>query len=151
MDDVLVNKAATIERCIKRIKEEYKGSELEFEENYTKQDSIILNLERASQACIDMGTRVIRMKKLGVPQSSRDVFIILEKSGIINAELGQKLQKMVGFRNIAVHDYQDLNLDIIAAMLYADLEQGVATPCSFLIDSLRKFYFNPKPRFPAYF
>jgi hypothetical protein len=47
MDDILLNKIASIEKCIKRIKEEYSGSEEEFDKNYTKQDSIILNLQRA--------------------------------------------------------------------------------------------------------
>ena len=54
-DNVVLNKTAAIERCIRRVLEEYRGFEEEFATNYTKQDSIILNLERASQACIDLG------------------------------------------------------------------------------------------------
>jgi hypothetical protein len=47
-DDIIINKIETIKRCLNRIKEEYLGSEKELENNYTKQDSIILNLERAA-------------------------------------------------------------------------------------------------------
>ncbi len=69
MDDIVLNKASIIEKCIERIKEEYVGHEDIFEENYTKQDSVVLNLERACQACVDLGMHIARIKNLGVPQS----------------------------------------------------------------------------------
>jgi len=123
MDDVLRNKAATIERCVVRIEEEYVGYEDDFRSNFTKQDSIILNIERASQACIDMGTHVIRVKKLGIPQTSRDVFTMLNEANFIDERLSQNMQSMVGFRNIAVHDYQKLNLDIVEAIVKLHLKE----------------------------
>jgi hypothetical protein len=46
MDDVIVNKVSVIERCLKRIREEYQGDAEEFKRNFTKQDSVILNLQR---------------------------------------------------------------------------------------------------------
>lgn len=113
MDDILVNKIATIRRCIKRINEEYQGHEQELEDNYTRQDSIILNLERASQASIDLSSHLIRIKKLGVPKTSREVFEILREQHIISAETAETMKKMVGFRNIAVHDYQNISLAIV--------------------------------------
>lgn len=57
-DNVVLNKSAIIERCIKRILEEYQGCEDQFSTNYTKQDSIILNLERACQAAIDLAAHI---------------------------------------------------------------------------------------------
>ncbi|PCI26229.1 MAG: hypothetical protein COB67_10235 [SAR324 cluster bacterium] len=117
MDNILINKAATIERCLLRIAEEYEGFEEELERDYTKQDSIILNLQRACEACLGIGNRMIRLKKLGIPQSSRSVFELLEKSRIIEPKLSKNLQAMVGFKNIAVHDYQSLNLEILYSIL----------------------------------
>ena len=122
MDDIVLNKASIIEKCIERIKEEYVGHEDIFEENYTKQDSVVLNLERACQACIDLGMHIARIKNLGVPQSSRDVFVLLQKARIINSDLSKKMQAMVGFRNIAVHDYQNLNLEIVRAVIEKHLK-----------------------------
>ncbi len=113
MDDITINKVATIEKCINRINEEYIGFEVDFFNNYSKQDSVILNIQRASQACIDLAMHIIRINQLGLPQNSRDVFAILAKKDIINTNTAKKLQQMVGFRNIAVHDYQQLNLKII--------------------------------------
>ena len=95
----------------------YQGHEKEIELNYAKQDSIVLNLQRACEASIDLGTRLIRMKKLDVPQQSRDVFIILEKNQIISDEISKQMQAMVGFRNVAVRNYQKLNLAIVFSIL----------------------------------
>jgi len=109
MDEVIRNKIAIIKRCLKRIQEEYVGHESELEFNYTKQDSVILNLQRVCEAAIDVAMRVVSINDLGLPQSSRDVFILLENAKYITPELSQALQSMVGFRNIAVHDYQTIN------------------------------------------
>ncbi len=117
MDDVILNKVAIIEKCIKRIKEEYIGSECEFETNFTKQDSIILNIQRACEAAIDLAAHLIRLNNLGIPQKTRDVFIFLEEGKIISQDLSKRLQKMVGFRNIAVHDYKALNLEIVKSII----------------------------------
>ena len=102
MADVVLNKIQTIQRCISRIKEEYVGYEDGFVNNYTKQDSVILNLERASQAAIDIATHIIKVKKLGLPNSSRELFDILQKYGYISENISNSMKGMVGFRNIAV-------------------------------------------------
>src|SRR4030067_2430376 len=122
MDDIVLNKASIIEKCLDRIKEEYIGHEDIFEDNYTKQDSVVLNLERACQACIDLGMHIARIKNLGVPQSSREVFVLLQMARIITPAVSKKMQAMVGFRNIAVHDYQNLNLDIVRAVIEKHLK-----------------------------
>lgn len=115
--DVLLNKVAIIERCLARVEEEYRGHEEELESNFTRQDSIILNLQRACEACIDAAMHLVRDQKLGVPQESREAFEMLHQAGIISAQLRDRLQAMVGFRNIAVHDYQKLNLEVVRSIL----------------------------------
>lgn len=126
MDDVLLNKAAIIERCLQRIEEEYRGAEDQLETNFTKQDSIVLNLQRACEASIDMGNLVVRRRRLGVPQSSRDTFALLERARLIDPRLSRNLQGMVGFRNVAVHDYQSLNLQVLRAVLERNLPDFTA-------------------------
>lgn len=114
--DVILNKINIIERCIKRIHEEYDQNPKNLE-NYTKQDSIILNLQRACEASIDLAMHIVAVKKLGLPQQSRDAFTLLEAEGIIPSSLSDKMKAMVGFRNIAVHDYQEINLVILQKIL----------------------------------
>jgi hypothetical protein len=54
-DDILINKAATIERCVARAREEYQRDPAGFAEDYTRQDAAILNVQRACEAALDMG------------------------------------------------------------------------------------------------
>ncbi|MBW7874870.1 MAG: DUF86 domain-containing protein [Candidatus Cloacimonetes bacterium] len=121
-DDVLLNKAATIERCVFRVREEYAKNPTGFAKNYTHQDAAILNIQRACEAALDMGQHLIRREKLGIPQSSRDIFTLLYQSGWIDAELSEVLKRMVGFRNIAVHDYESLQLPILENIIQNHLE-----------------------------
>lgn len=116
-DDIVLNKVAVIERCLARIQEEYQGYEAELTTNFTRQDSIVLNLLRACEAAIDVAMHLVRVNHLGIPQDSRDAFCLLEQAQLIPGELSVRLQAMVGFRNIAIHDYQKLNLDIVRAVL----------------------------------
>jgi len=120
MSDVVLNKIQTIQRCLKRINEEFSSVD-DFKTNYTKQDSIILNLERASQATIDIANHIIKQNNLGLPSQSRESFEILCKSGYISDKTKQSMQSMVGFRNIAVHDYQNLNIDIVISVVQNNL------------------------------
>lgn len=122
MDDVLLNKYAIVQRCLKRVAEEYKGHEEELAVNYTCQDSIILNIQRACQAAQDMANRVIRIRQLGIPQNSRDSFSLLAEDQLISVKLSKSLINMVGFRNIAVHEYQPLNMDILKAVIEKHLQ-----------------------------
>lgn len=122
-DDVLLNKAAVIERCVARAREEYAASPAGFATDYTRQDAAILNIQRACEAALDMGQHLIRRERLGVPQSARDVFALLARAGWIDAGLADALKRMVGFRNIAVHDYQALQLPITVAIITSHLDE----------------------------
>lgn len=117
VDDVVLNKAATIERCVKRAREEYDKGRDTFANDFTRQDAAILNIQRACEAALDIGQHLVRKHKLGVPQASRDVFTLLDGAGFIPATLAASLKKMVGFRNIAVHEYQTLQLPITIAVI----------------------------------
>ncbi len=116
MNDVILNKTTTIERCLKRIHEVYEGNP-ENLTDFTKQDSIVLNIQRACEASIDLAMHVVSERKLGVPKTSREAFKLLHEAGLIEADLAKTLMNMVGFRNIAVHDYQALELDILESII----------------------------------
>jgi len=113
MNDAIINKFASIERCVKRIEEVYQNAASKFDTDFTSQDSVILNLQRACEACIDVANIVNKQHKTGIPQSGRDSFELLKNAELLSPGLAENLQKMVGLRNIAVHNYQTLNLDIV--------------------------------------
>ncbi|MGE7766864.1 type VII toxin-antitoxin system HepT family RNase toxin [Peribacillus sp. NPDC096540] len=111
-NDVILNKISVIERCINRVKDVY-SNDPENLKDYTKQDSIILNIQRACESSIDLAMHIVAEQRLGLPQTSRDAFDMLQTHSIIDENIAKRLKAMVGFRNIAVHDYQTINLDIL--------------------------------------
>lgn len=121
MDDVVLNKAANIERCLARVSEEHAGDDRNLTNDQTRQDAIILNIQRACEAAIDLAMHVVRREQLGIPQETRDAFSLLRDAKIIDDGGAARLMAMVGFRNVAVHDYQQLNLDIVKAIVARDL------------------------------
>jgi len=125
-DDVILNKVATIERCVQRAREEYEAEPDTFATNYTRQDAAILNIQRACEAALDIGHYLIRRDKLGIPQGARDVFSLLERAQWIDSGMSDALKRMVGFRNIAVHDYRALQLPIVTTIIEKHLDDFLA-------------------------
>jgi uncharacterized protein YutE (UPF0331/DUF86 family) len=122
-DDVLVNKAATIERCVARAREEFERDPLTFAVDFTRQDAAVLNVQRACEAALDIGQHLVRRERMGVPQSARDVFELLAQNQWIDTALADNLKRMVAFRNIAVHDYQSLLLPILVNVITQHLDE----------------------------
>lgn len=125
-DDVVVNKCAAIERCLARVRDEFAGDAANLRHDLRRQDSIVLNLQRACETSIDLAMHLVRVGRLGVPQESRDAFRLLEEAGVLPAELSARLMRMVGFRNVAVQDYQRLNRDVVESIVRNDLDDFAA-------------------------
>lgn len=118
MNEIILNKKISIERCIQQIDKYYATeSGLPFEKDYLKQDAIAMNLQRACELAIDIANHLIKRKKLGLPQDSRDSFTLLQRAGLISTERMISLQNMVGFRNILVYEYRQLDLGIMVDVI----------------------------------
>lgn len=117
MDDVVLAKADIIERCTQRVRTTYAVDPAGFGADADRQDVVVLNLQRACEAAIDLAMHLVRVERLGVPTSSRDAFDLLERGGILDARLAAHLRGMVGFRNIAVHNYRALDLAVVESAL----------------------------------
>ncbi len=115
-DDLLLNKGATIRRCMARVREEYANNPDRLGD-LTRQDSMVLNVQRACEAAIDLAMHRVAQLRLGVPQTSREAFVLLERAGILTSETGRRMRAMVGFRNVAVHAYQELQLTILRSVI----------------------------------
>jgi uncharacterized protein YutE (UPF0331/DUF86 family) len=120
-DDILLNKAAELNRCLSRIREEYFGHEAEFETELRRQDSVVLNMTRACETSIDLANHVVKIRQLGIPQTSRESFDLLRLAGILSENLSQQMKNMVGFRNIAIHSYARLSFDVIREIVEREL------------------------------
>ncbi|MEN6467894.1 MAG: DUF86 domain-containing protein [Smithella sp.] len=119
--DVILAKVASIQKCLRRIREitDLKPDTLD---DINKQDIFVLNLQRAVQSAIDLAAHIIASEGLGMPDTIKDNFVKLEQAGILNKDLSQKMQSMAGFRNIAIHDYQAINVEILKTILARHLK-----------------------------
>ena len=123
-DDVCVNKAAIMERALRRVREEFAADpELA---SWTHVDALTLNVERACQAAIDLAMRLVTRERLGAPQSSSDAFRLLQQGGLISEPIARSMVAMVGFRNVVIHEYQRVDLAILRAIAQTRWQDFVA-------------------------
>ena len=125
MNDIVMNKIQSIQRCIERPREEYHGNPAGFETDYTRQDAAILNILRACEQAIDLANHVIKSHKMGIPSSGAECFELLEKKRVIDHSLSEKLKSMVHFRDVVIHDYQRVNLNIVRSVIATGLDDLV--------------------------
>jgi uncharacterized protein YutE (UPF0331/DUF86 family) len=125
MDEVLVGKAASMARCVARVREEHAASD-DFARDWTRQDAALLNIERACQAAIAIANRLIARRNLPMPSTTRESFSILRDAGVLDDGLSSRLAAMVGFRNIAVHAYRDLDMAVVERVIVEGLDDLLA-------------------------
>lgn len=134
MNETILNKKISIERCIMQVKSYYsQRGNTSFYENYLLQDAIAMNLQRISELAIDIANYLIKKKKLGLPQDSANTFVLLQRAGLISEEMLKQMQGMVGFRNVLVHEYKKLDLSIMIEVI----ENRLQVPLDFANQALR--------------
>ncbi len=116
MNDIVTNKVQTIHRCLHQIGV-YFGGRPERLEDQQVEDAVVLNLQRACEAAIDLANHIVSLKKLGVPQNSRDSFELLAAHNLLTPLVCDQMKRMIGFRNIAIHDYQRIERPIVLSIL----------------------------------
>ena len=117
---IILNKFESIERCRKRIKEEYDGNPDSLND-YKKMDAIVLNLQRACELAIDIAMYIVSTRKLGLPQTKKEAFELLYKNNLIDEKTLKNMSGMIGFRNIAVHDYKEIDNEILKNVIENNL------------------------------
>ncbi|HUV40993.1 MAG TPA: DUF86 domain-containing protein [Sedimentisphaerales bacterium] len=126
MNDIVLNKKESIERCVRQIRLYYSmPGETGFEEDYLKQDAIAINLQRACEQAIDLANYTIRSRKLGLPKESKESFRLLADNKIIPRRLCDGLERMVGFRNVLVHQYQELDIKLMVEVINNHLDEFI--------------------------
>lgn len=118
--DIIIEKTNNIQRCLKRIKDVTRLDPASLD-SLDIQDIFVLNLQRTVQAVIDIAVHIVSDQGWGVEKILKENFSVLEKNKVINAILAEKLKKMVDFRNMAVHDYSRLDIEILKNILQNSL------------------------------
>jgi uncharacterized protein YutE (UPF0331/DUF86 family) len=120
--DVILNKLESLVLCARRI-ESKRPVDLEtLEHDIDVQDIIVVNLERAVQTCVDIGTHLLSDYTVSSPLTMADVFRAMAEKGLIDTVLSERLVRAVGFRNIAVHQYQSINWKIVYSIITSQMD-----------------------------
>ncbi|MFZ5995455.1 MAG: type VII toxin-antitoxin system HepT family RNase toxin [Thermodesulfobacteriota bacterium] len=126
MNDIVINKIQSIQRCIERAREEYRKNPEGFDEDYSRQDAAVLNILRACEQALDLANHIIKAHKMGIPTFSAESFDLLRKKSVIDDDLTEKLKKMVHFRNVVIHQYQRMDIEIVKSVIKSDLDNLVS-------------------------
>ena len=121
-EEAVAQKITSPQRCVSQARVALSTAGSDFKTNHLLQDAAVLNIIRACETALDLANMLIRKRRLGIPSESRESFGILMRENILERDLGDKLQKMVGFRNLAVHRYRNLDLDIVEAVIQKNLD-----------------------------
>lgn len=115
--DAISAKLESLRRCVQRIKDKTPSSSAALLEDSDLQDIICINLERAVQICVDLSSHIIAESDMHAPGSMSESFEQLRKNGLLSDALATRLKKAVGFRNIAVHAYQEINWEVVYSII----------------------------------
>lgn len=121
MHDVVRRKLESLRRCIGRIEEKRPSSVDILKTDYDIQDIISLNLERATQISVDIGSYLLAESEQTPPETMGEIFPALASAGYISDDLALRLKMAVGFRNISVHEYQSVDWEIVFSIINKNL------------------------------
>jgi len=124
-DDVISLKLAALDRCIARIREKAPADAASLALDVDRQDIIVLNLQRAVQVCVDIASRILAALSVPPPMTMAESFERLHEAGVISGGLAERMRRSVGFRNIAVHEYDSLDWDVVFAVVTGHLDDFV--------------------------
>ncbi len=110
---VIEEKLESLRRCVRRVEEKCPADAKALANDIDAQDIVSLNLTRAVQICIDIGAHLISETNLAPPDTMGQTFDVLSQAGMISVDLAERMKKAVGFRNIAVHNYDAINWAIV--------------------------------------
>lgn len=113
MNPSIVAKFASVQRCIVRVREEYRDGGSSFASDFSRIDAATLNVLRACQNTLDLAQRTVNEKRLGLPASNSDTFRLLLEARVIDREMASMLTKMNSYRNLLTHEYQGASLDVL--------------------------------------
>jgi len=105
-----------------RIQDKFPADAAELQNSFDLQDIIALNLSRAVQLTVDIGSHIISTMNMPAPETMGQTFEILAQQNVLPVNVADQLKKSVGFRNIAVHNYEAINWQIVHSIVSEHLE-----------------------------
>jgi uncharacterized protein YutE (UPF0331/DUF86 family) len=106
-----------LEQTVRKLKEISTYTWEEYCQDEGLRDRSERNLQVAAQTCIDIANHLIAAYGFRTPLTYGESFEVLRDEGIIPADLAVQMKKIAGFRNILVHDYLEIDQEIVYAFI----------------------------------
>lgn len=135
---VIEQKIEFLRRSLSRIKQRAPATAAELENDLDAQDVLTLNLTRAVQLCVDIGTHLIASSEQAAPNTMGQTFDVLTHMNLLEPALALRMKKAVGFRNIAIHNYEAIDWQITHAIATRHIEDFSAFT-SAIVDHMEKY------------
>jgi len=120
-EDIILAKVGTIRRCIEVVGNVWFENDPPVPE-WVRLDVTVLNLQRAIEACLDMANHLIAFNSWGLPGSAAEAIQLLTNNRILPAIDAKIYRGMIGFRNIAVHNYREIEEGIVSSIVNHHLQ-----------------------------
>src|SRR5450830_1818888 len=120
--EVVEQKLESLRRCLQRIETKCPADAETLVADVDLQDIVSLNLSRAVQLCVDIGAHLIAGLDVPPPDTMGQTFDLLAQAGLVTSALADSLKKAVGFRNLAVHNYDAINWHIVHSIVVDHLQ-----------------------------
>jgi len=115
--DLILRKLADLERYVSQVSE-YRDITIErYREDWKTQRIVERTLQMAIEVCVDVANHVIADRRLRVPSTYAETFEVLGEAGLLDAELRASMVRMVGFRNVLVHEYAQVDAALVVRLL----------------------------------
>jgi uncharacterized protein YutE (UPF0331/DUF86 family) len=120
--DIISRKLDSLARCVRRIETKRPATVEELVADIDLQDILSVNLERAIQICVDIGAHVLADLDAPPPATMGEVFASLAAQSLIPEGVGTALRKAVGFRNLSVHSYDQVDWQRVFEIVHHRLD-----------------------------
>jgi uncharacterized protein YutE (UPF0331/DUF86 family) len=121
--EVIEQKLESLRRCVQRIQAKCPAQADALVADFDLQDILSLNLSRAVQLSVDIGAHIVAGLDVPPPGTMGQTFDLLADQGVLGRALADRLKKAVGFRNIAVHNYEAINWHIVHSIAKDQLDE----------------------------
>ena len=118
---VIGEKLLSLNRRLERVKLHTPANVEALQSDFDTQDIICLNIQRAVQISVDIAAHILAEQLHEQTPTMAETFLALSRHGLLDSQLASRLAKAVGFRNIAVHEYDTLDMNILYSIITKEI------------------------------
>ncbi len=109
--DLVHKKLAFVETCVADLRSLARLDAID--DDIREERFVVHTLQLAAQAAIDVASLIVSDERLGEPRTNAELFELLHRAQWIDRDLSRSMRNLAGFRNVVVHGYEDVALEIV--------------------------------------